>query len=70
MNFVKKNIEGINLDQFKKDLNNYTYLLDVKEDFKISAANGVYGTPTFIVNGVAVSGDYEPLKAVITQQLE
>lgn len=70
LKFVKKNIGGIDFDLLKKNLHEHTYLLDVKEDFKIAAANGVYGTPTFIVNGIKVGGDYNELKTVITQQLE
>ncbi|MNJ78863.1 hypothetical protein D3C77_767260 [compost metagenome] len=40
---------------FEKDLKNHELLFDVKEDFKIAAANGIYGTPSFVVNGVKVS---------------
>lgn len=70
LNFVKKNIKGIDMDLLKRDLKEHTYLLDVKEDFKISAANGVYGTPTFIVNGVKVGGSYDEMKAVIDKLLK
>ncbi|MNC21290.1 Disulfide bond formation protein D precursor [compost metagenome] len=53
-NFVKKNISGIDQKKFVSDMEKNTYLLDVKEDFKIAAANGIYGTPTFVVDGVIV----------------
>lgn len=54
---VSENINGIDQKKFAADLENHTYLLNVKEDFKISAANGVYGTPSFIVNGTLVKTD-------------
>jgi protein-disulfide isomerase len=70
MNLAKENIEGLDLKQLKRDLKKKTYLFDVKEDFKISAANGVYGTPTFIVNGVKVEGGNEQLKEAVNKQLQ
>jgi len=68
VDLVKKNIEGVDIKQLKKDLKEKTYLFDVKEDFKISAANGIYGTPSFIVNGVEVEGNQ--LREVIIQELQ
>lgn len=70
LNLVTRKIEGLDLSLLKNDLKEHSYLLDVKEDFKVTAANGVYGTPTFIVNGVKVNGDYNELKTTITQQLK
>lgn len=70
LRFVRENIEGIDYDQFEKDLKEHTYLLDVKEDFKISAANGIYSTPSFIVNGIQVGSNYEELRAVINDNLK
>ncbi|WP_277467402.1 MULTISPECIES: thioredoxin domain-containing protein [unclassified Paenibacillus] len=67
LNFVHDNIDDIDYDQFKKDLQNHTYLFEVKEDFKIAAANGVYGTPSFIVNGVKT--DVDQLEAAIQSEL-
>lgn len=55
--FVRENLSVIDQKKFEADLENHTYLLSVKEDFKISAANGVYGTPSFIVNGTIVKAD-------------
>lgn len=52
---VKNNITGIDYKLFENDLKEHKYLFDVKKDFKISAANGIYGTPSFIVNGEKVS---------------
>ncbi|SET32072.1 thioredoxin domain-containing protein [Paenibacillus sp. NFR01] len=71
LNFVKKNIEGIDYTQFEQDLTNHTYMYDVKEDFKIAGAYGVNGTPKFMVNGVLLKdSSYEGLTAAIDAQLE
>lgn len=55
LKFVKDNIQDIDYNLFQTDLKKHTYLFDVKKDFKISAANGIYGTPSFVVNGEKVS---------------
>lgn len=68
LNFVKKNISGIDYNLFKKDLNEGTYLFDVKEDFKTGGYLGVNGTPTFFVNGEKVNAKgYEELTQIIDQ---
>lgn len=70
LNFVKKNIEGIDYIQFEKDLKNHTYMFDVKEDFKIAGSYGVNGTPKFMVNGELLpSSSYEGLTEAIDAQL-
>jgi protein-disulfide isomerase len=69
VNLIENNIEGIDMKQLKKDLKAKTYLFNVKEDFKISTANGVYGTPMFIVNGVKVYADNDQLREVIIQNI-
>lgn len=55
LQLVKDHFKDIDYELFEKDLKNHELLFEVKEDFKIAAANGVYGTPSFIVNGVKVS---------------
>ncbi|NGM84436.1 DsbA family protein [Paenibacillus sp. 7124] len=57
LDFVKDNISGVDYNLFESNLKNRKYLFDVKKDFKISAANGIYGTPSFIVNGEKVGPD-------------
>lgn len=70
LDFVKDNISGIDYDRFAKDLQDHTYMLPVKEDFKTAANYGVNGTPSFMVNGTLVSDDsYEALAAAIEAQL-
>lgn len=69
--FVKKNIQGIDLDAFNKAIDEHSYLHDVKEDYKIGGYYGVNGTPTFVVNGSLVrSMDYEDIKAAIEAELK
>ncbi|MFB5681682.1 DsbA family protein [Paenibacillus terreus] len=70
IDFVKKNITGIDYQQFEADLRGNTYLADVKEDYKIGGYYGVNGTPAFFVNGkILRSMDYEELKAAINREL-
>lgn len=35
LDFVKDNIDGLDYAQFEQDVQNHTYMYDVKEDFKI-----------------------------------
>lgn len=70
LDFVKNNIDGIDYDQFAKDLKDRTYMLPVKEDFKTAGYYGVNGTPQFMVNGELLdSSNYEDLVAAIEAQL-
>lgn len=70
LNFVKKNIDGIDYDQFVKDFKDQTYMLPVKEDFKTAAYYGVNGTPQFMIDGKLLeSSDYEELAAAIDAKL-
>ncbi|MNW65520.1 DSBA-like thioredoxin domain protein [compost metagenome] len=66
LNFVKKNLEGIDYAKFEQDLKNQTYMYDVKEDFKIAGSYGVNGTPKFMVDGVLLpDSSYDGLTAAI-----
>ncbi len=71
LNFVKKNISGIDYNQFEKDLKNNTYGYDVKLDYKIAGHLGVNGTPQLMVNGKLLPNafDYNAIKAAIEQEL-
>ncbi|MDU4694351.1 MULTISPECIES: DsbA family protein [Paenibacillus] len=70
LDFVKKNLEGIDYERFEKDLKEHTYMLPVKEDFKTAGYYGVNGTPQFMVNGELLpSASYEELAAAIEAEL-
>lgn len=70
LQFVKDNITGIDYDQFKKDLQNHTDALNVKEDYKLAGSLGVNGTPKFMVNGKLLpSSSYEELVAAIEAEV-
>ncbi|MNO36585.1 Disulfide bond formation protein D precursor [compost metagenome] len=70
LDFVKKNINGIDYDRFASDLKSHAYMLPVKEDFKTAGYYGVNGTPQFMVNGELLpSSSYEELAAAIEAQL-
>ncbi|AIQ18735.1 disulfide bond formation protein DsbB [Paenibacillus sp. FSL H7-0357] len=70
LDFVKDNIDGLDYAQFEQDVQNHTYMYDVKEDFKIAGSYGVNGTPKFMVNGVLLpNSSYETLAAAIEAEL-
>lgn len=49
---------GLNLEQFKKDMDSPEIDAQIKEDSALASKNGISGTPGFFVNGVAVKGAY------------
>lgn len=68
--FAKDHLPDIDLGQYEKDVNEHTYLHQVKEDFKIGGYYGVNGTPTFVVNGTVLrSSAYADIKSAIEQAL-
>lgn len=70
LDFTKKHIDGIDYEQFARDLQDHTYMLAVKEDFKTAGYYGVNGTPQFMVNGELLpSSSYEELVAAIEAAL-
>lgn len=67
---LAEGIEGIDIKQLEQDLNERTYMLDVKEDFKIAGSLGVNGTPKFIVNDVLLpTSDYNYLSKAIELEI-
>jgi protein-disulfide isomerase len=64
--FVRDNVAGIDYERFVQDLDNDTYMFDVKEDFKIGGFYGVNGTPQFMINGKLFRfNSYEEMSAAI-----
>lgn len=62
IDLVETNIEGINMELFEKNLKDFDYLHQVKEDYKIGGYYGVNGTPTFFINDEIVRpSSYEDL---------
>lgn len=71
LDFVKKNIKGIDYAKFEQDIDDQVDLYSVKEDYKIAGHYGVNGTPQFMVNGELLSSsDYPELSAAIDKALE
>jgi len=67
---LAEGIEGLDTKQLEHDLNERTYMLDVKEDFKIAGSLGVNGTPKFIVNDVLLpTSDYNYLTKAIEMEI-
>lgn len=61
---------GLNVAQFKTDMQNPEILANVLNDYQEGPTLGVRGTPTFFVNGVLIDGiSYEEVKAAIDQEL-
>lgn len=50
---------GLNVDKFKQDLENHTFVPRIEEDIESGVRSGVEGTPTFFINGVKYNGSYE-----------
>lgn len=70
IDLVGQQMKDIDMEQFKKDINNHTYLHQVKEDYKIGGYYGVNGTPTFFVNGILQRNSaYDSLQTAIREQL-
>ena len=50
---------GLDLDLWKKEVRERAYRDRVNEDLETGRQSGVSGTPTFFINGVRYTGDYE-----------
>lgn len=62
---------GLNVEQFKKDMESPEVEKQIQEDMKIAEKHGIQGTPGFFVNGVAVRGAYplEHFKMIVDRWL-
>lgn len=63
---------GLNIEQFKSDLESGKYKDEVAKDFADGEKAGVDGTPAFFVNGRKIVGaqPYEEFSKVIDEELE
>ena len=50
---------GLDLEQFKNDIQKNTLTTKVEEDFESGVRSGVNGTPSFFINGKKYNGDWE-----------
>ena len=50
----------LDLDQFKRDLDEHTFADKVREDFRSGIKSGVQGTPTWFINGERYDGAWDP----------
>lgn len=62
---------GLNIDQFKKEVENQTYKDFIQKDTDDGVTVGIDATPTFYINGTKMVGisNYESLKKIIDAQL-
>ena len=52
---------GLDVDQFKKDLESEALAAKVEKDFESGVRSGVNGTPTFYINGEKYTGNWDQL---------
>ncbi|RPJ17002.1 MAG: Na+/H+ antiporter NhaA, partial [Chloroflexi bacterium] len=62
---------GLDMDVFRRELEEHTYAERVREDFMSGVRSGVNGTPTFYINGTRYDGawDFESLLEAIEKPL-
>lgn len=63
---------GLNIDEFNVCMDSEKYKSEIEKDFKDGLKAGVYGTPTFFINGRTIIGP-KPLRAfekIIDEELE
>lgn len=62
---------GLDMDLFRRELEEHTYADRVREDFMSGVRSGVNGTPTFYINGIRYDGawDFESLLEAIEKPL-
>lgn len=64
--FVKENVPKVDIEQLKKNIEEQTYLEQIKSDKQKGVEAGVQGTPTIFVNGEKVArADYASIKEAI-----
>ncbi len=69
--FTYANEVGLDMDQFRRDLEEHSYAEDVRKDFNGGIRSGVNGTPTFFLNGERYDGawDLESLVELVQKPL-
>jgi protein-disulfide isomerase len=62
----------LNIQEFKKDLQDPTLQQKVESDFESGVRSGVNGTPSFFINGTKYNGsyDYSSLSKAISEHLQ
>ncbi|MDB5227128.1 MAG: DsbA family protein [Bacteroidota bacterium] len=57
--FVYADSIGLDVERFKKDIQNDALVAKVEQDFESGVRSGVNGTPSFYINGEKYNGDWE-----------
>lgn len=65
------NAIGLDIDRFRRELEEHSYAERVREDFMSGVRSGVNGTPTFYINGIRYDGawDFESLLEAMEKPL-
>ena len=50
---------GLDVERFRRELDDHTHAARVREDFMSGVRSGVNGTPTFYIDGTRYEGSYE-----------
>ncbi|GLU55477.1 DsbA family protein [Dyadobacter frigoris] len=58
---------GLDIEQFKEDIQNPQLEQKVESDFESGIRSGVNGTPSFFVNGTKFDGDAQDLMDMLTE---
>ena len=63
---------GLNIDKFKKDMDDPAIVKQVKDDVALASKVGARGTPNFFVNGIQVTGaqPFPAFKTKIDEQIK
>ncbi len=63
---------GLNMKEFKKDLNGMRHLKRIKKDVQLAKDLDLYSTPAFFINGIKAVGNrpYESFKIIIDRELD
>lgn len=63
---------GMNVDALKAALDSGKYKAQVEKDVAVAGANGIRGTPNFLINGKNVAGaqPFDNFKAAINEEIE
>lgn len=56
---LAKEVNGIDIKQLEKDLEEETYKLDVQDDKLFAQMHGVTGTPTIVINGYTINQSFD-----------
>lgn len=70
VDFVEENVDGIDVEQFAKDLKEFKYFEEVKVDYEDAKHLSVESTPTIHIDGEKIDSSYTHIKNYIDVRYE